>query len=167
MQDRHLLLQGVPGAHSTQKRGGLAIKAIINYSNAHTNKNVTDSELSVCHVHLCTCARARTHKDTHTDRHSRKCLTVALPPQPAPFPSVAARSRRGRTGTRASARPLLVLTPARQRSRRLTKMLEQLAGAGHWRGVAAQDRAARAVAAAVRTSIPNSSSVCLLQVQVL
>jgi hypothetical protein len=42
-------------------------------------------------------------------------------PQPAPFPSVAARSRRGRPGTRASARPLLVLTPARQRSRRLTR----------------------------------------------
>ena len=36
------------------------------------------------------------HTDTNTDRHSRKCLTVALPPIPAPFPSVAARSRRGR-----------------------------------------------------------------------
>jgi len=37
-------------------------------------------------------------------------------------------------------------------------MLEQFAGAGHWRGVAAQERAARAVAAAVRTSIPNIAS---------
>jgi hypothetical protein len=33
-------------------------------------------------THLCTCAGARTHTYTHTDRHSRKCLTVALPPEP-------------------------------------------------------------------------------------
>ena len=37
---------------------------------------------------------------------------------------------------------------------RVLKMLEQLAGAADWRGVAAQERAARAVAAAVRTSMP-------------
>ena len=47
-------------------------------------------------------ARARTH--THT------CLTVALPPQPAPFLSVAARSMRGSpggacAGTRTAAKP--------------------------------------------------------------
>jgi len=35
------------------------------------------------------------------------------------------------------------------------KMLEQLAGAADWRGVSAQERAARAVAAAVRTSMPR------------
>ena len=34
---------------------------------------------------------------------------------------------------------------------RVLKMLKQLAGAADWRGVAAQERAARAVAAAVRT----------------
>jgi hypothetical protein len=68
-------------------------------------------------------ARARTHTQTHTqtDRHSRKCLTVALPPHPAPSPSLAARSRRGRPGTRAIAWLLLVLTPARQRSGRPTR----------------------------------------------
>jgi len=38
------------------------------------------------------------------------------------------------------------------------KMLEQLAGAADWRGVAAQERAARAVAAAVRTSMPGNAS---------
>jgi tetratricopeptide (TPR) repeat protein len=38
------------------------------------------------------------------------------------------------------------------------KMLEQLAGAADWRGVAAQERAARAVAAAVRTSMPDCAS---------
>ena len=75
------LFQGLPGSHTTRKRGGLAG------------------------------ARAR----AHTQRQTRaQVLTVALPPQPAPFQSVAARSRR--EGTRASARPLLVLTPARKRS---------------------------------------------------
>ena len=37
------------------------------------------------------------------------------------------------------------------------KMLEQLAGDADWRGVAAQERAARAVAAAVRTSMPSNA----------
>jgi hypothetical protein len=66
------------------------------------------------------------HRHTQRDRITRKCLTVALPPKPAPFPSV--------------------------------KMLEQLAGAADWRGVAAQERAARAVAAAVRTWMPGYAS---------
>jgi len=38
---------------------------------------------------------------------------------------------------------------------RVLKMLEQLAGAADWRGMAAQERAARTVAAAVRTSMPG------------
>jgi hypothetical protein len=37
---------------------------------------------------------------------------------------------------------------------RVLKILEQLDGAADWRGVAAQERAARAVASAVRTSMP-------------
>ena len=41
---------------------------------------------------------------------------------------------------------------------RVLKMLEQLCGAADWRGVAAQERAARAVAAAVRTSMPGYAS---------
>jgi tetratricopeptide (TPR) repeat protein len=41
---------------------------------------------------------------------------------------------------------------------RVLKMLEQLVGAADWRGVAAQERAARAVAAAVRTSMPSIAS---------
>ncbi|MFN9897722.1 MAG: hypothetical protein ACK55Z_02765, partial [bacterium] len=60
------------------------------------------------------------HRHTERDRITRKFLTVALPPEPAPFPSVAARSKLGRPATRASAWPLLVLTP-RKRSRRLTR----------------------------------------------
>ncbi len=44
---------------------------------------------------------------------------------------------------------------------RVLKMLEQLAGAANWLGVAAQERAARAVAAAVRTWMPGIASfVC-------
>jgi len=42
---------------------------------------------------------------------------------------------------------------------RVLKMLAQLAGAADWRGVAAQERAARAVAAAVRTSMPDCASI--------
>ena len=44
------------------------------------------------------------------------------------------------------------------------KMLEQLAGAADWRGVAAQERAARAVAAGMRTSMPGNASgvYCIL-----
>ena len=38
---------------------------------------------------------------------------------------------------------------------RVLKILEQLAGAADWRGVAAQERAARVVAASVRTSMPR------------
>ena len=41
---------------------------------------------------------------------------------------------------------------------RVLKMLEQLDGAADWRGVAAQERAARAVAAGVRTSMPGVAS---------
>ena len=42
---------------------------------------------------------------------------------------------------------------------RVLKMLEQLAGAADWRGVAAQERAARAVADAVLTSMQDSASL--------
>jgi hypothetical protein len=46
---------------------------------------------------------------------------------------------------------------------RMLKMLEQLAGAADWRGVAAQERAAREVAVAVRASMQgNASFVCCI-----
>jgi tetratricopeptide (TPR) repeat protein len=41
---------------------------------------------------------------------------------------------------------------------RVLELLTQLAGAADWRGVAAQERAARALAAAVRTSMPSNAS---------
>ena len=96
----------------------------------HLGVEVTESSTNKIH-----------HLSTHTTRSN--------PPRSLPNPhlfSVAARSRCGRPGTRANARPQLVLTPARQRSRRLTRcacleILEQLDGAADWRGVAAQERA--------------------------
>jgi len=42
---------------------------------------------------------------------------------------------------------------------RVLEKLKQLDGAADWRGVAAQERAARAVAAAVRTSMPSIASI--------
>ena len=41
---------------------------------------------------------------------------------------------------------------------RVLEILEQLAGAADWRGVAAQEGAARAVAASLRTSMPGCAS---------
>ena len=142
MQGRHLL-QGLPGAHSTQNTGRPCNKGCHQLVKRPNKHDVGD-------VHMCTCACSPAHKHTH--RHTRKCLTVALPPQPAPFPSVTARSRRGRPGTRASASPLLLfLTPARQRSRRLTRCAVPSGKDCQVRGVPAQERAAREVAAAVQT----------------
>ena len=53
-----------------------------------------------------------------------------------------------RAGTRTAAKPTAD-------QMRVLRMLEQLDGAADWRGVTAQERAARAVAAAVRTSRPS------------
>ena len=41
---------------------------------------------------------------------------------------------------------------------RVLEILQQLADAADWRGVAAQERAAKAVAAALRTSMPGVAS---------
>jgi hypothetical protein len=99
----------------------------------------------------------------------RKCLTAALPLQPAPFLSVAARSRRGRPRTRpkaghkgecaaaaqAGARTAAKLTACQMR---VFEILEQLAHASDWRGLVAQQRASRVVAAAKQTSMPGKAA---------
>jgi hypothetical protein len=86
----------------------------------HTNLPLWDSRLGVegrthasTHTRTHACTHARAHAHTHT---RSSALLVRLPP-PTCTLSVAARSRRGRPGTRAIARPLLVLAfaPARQR----------------------------------------------------
>jgi hypothetical protein len=77
---------------------------------------------------MCTCVRAR----THTHRRKRKCPTVAR------------------------WHPTAVKQTADQM--RALEILKQLADAADWRGVAAQERAARAVAATVGTSMPLMAS---------
>ena len=61
-----------------------------------------------------------------------------------------AHEQRAATGTRKAAKPTADQT-------RVLEILEQLVGAADWRGVAAQERAARAVAAAVRTWMPSKA----------
>ena len=96
-------------------------------------------------MRMCTCAyaqaraQARTHRLTHMQMPHRRS-----PSPTAQCLSFAARSRRGRPDTSASARPRRPLAPARQRSRRLTRRegwyTKALADAADWRGMAAQDR---------------------------
>jgi tetratricopeptide (TPR) repeat protein len=111
----------------------------------------------VCDVHMCTCARAHTHtyKHTRTDTRANASLSLSLP-NPHPFLLLLPGHKRectpaARADTRTAAKPTAD-------QMRVLKMLEQLDGAADWRGVAAQERAARAVAAAVRNSMPSKAS---------
>ena len=73
--------------------------------------------MSVTYTYAHALARARTHTQTKTHAQMPHLRSSS-----APFPSVAARPKRGRPGTRASATLLaLALAPARQRSQRLTR----------------------------------------------
>ena len=108
-----------------------------------------------------TCAHARAYKHTHIDTNTRKCLTVALPTRTLSLCCCQIKAWRAghkgecvaaaRAGTRTAAKPTADQI-------RVLDILEQLDGAADWRGVAAQERAARAVAAAVRTSMPGNAS---------
>ena len=85
--------------------------------------------------------------------HTCKCLTVALPSRTRTLSLRCCQIKAGKgecaavahAGTRTAAKPTAD-------QMRVLEILEQLAGAADWRGVAAQERAARAVAAAVLTS---------------
>jgi len=106
----------------------------------------------------CTCAHAHTRAHTLAPhRQTRKCLTVAVHPQPYHFVSVAGNFcqikawKAGHKGECAAA--------AAADHMRVLEMLRQLADdASDWRGVAAQEPAARSVAAAVRTSMPDKAA---------
>ena len=113
MQDSHLLLQGLPGARSTQKTGRPCNKGC---------HRLLKRALSLC------CCQIKAWKAGHKGN----CVAAA---------------RADTTASKPTADQMRVL-----------KMLEQLAGAADWRGVAAQERAARAVAAAMRTSMPDYAS---------
>jgi hypothetical protein len=103
-------------------------------------------------------ARARTHRQTDTQMPHRRS------PSPTRTLSLCcsqtkawkARHKRAcapaaRSGTRTAAKPTADQL-------RVLEILQQLAAAADWRGVAAQERVARAVAAAVRTSMPGYAS---------
>ena len=121
--------------------------------------------MSVCDIHLCTCARARTH--------TRKCITAhkhtqmphrRSPSQTRTLSLCCCQIKAWKAGHKgdkcvAAARDD-TRTAAKQTAdqMRVLKMLEQLDGAADWRGMAAQERAARALAAAVRTSLPSKAS---------
>jgi hypothetical protein len=89
-------------------------------------------------------AHTRATQRSQRDRTTRNA-SLSLPPQPVPFPSVVARSRRGRPGTRASrcARPSTAAaysgtcTAAKQTTdqMRVLEILSQLDVATDWRGV--------------------------------
>jgi hypothetical protein len=98
----------------------------------------------------------------HTYTHTRKCLTVALSPTRS-LSLCSCQTKAWKAGHKGEC-----LATARADTRtaakptadqmRVLKMLEQLDGAADWRGMAAQERAARALAAAVRTSLPSKAS---------
>jgi tetratricopeptide (TPR) repeat protein len=121
---------------------------------------------------MCTCARARTH--TQTDRQTHAQMPHRRSPSPTRTLSLCCcqikawkAGHKGectvaaRADTRTAAKPTAdqmrvfnILT----KSRNNLKILEQLEDAADWRGVVTQERAARAVAAAVRTSMPSTAA---------
>jgi tetratricopeptide (TPR) repeat protein len=122
---------------------------------------------------MCTCARARTHAYTHleTDRQTLAQMPHRRSPSPTrPLSLCCCQIKAWRAGHKGEC----VMAAARADMRTaakptadqmcVLKILEQLAGAADWRGVAAQERAARAVAAAVRTSMPSKAAwvYCIL-----
>ena len=121
------------------------------------------SELSVCDVHLCTCARARTHTYTQTDRHSLAQMPHRRSPSQTRTLSLCCCQikawKAGHKGDCVAAARVDTRTAAKQTAdqMRVLKMLEQLAGAADWLGVAAQERAARAVAVDKRSNARHRS----------
>jgi tetratricopeptide (TPR) repeat protein len=114
-------------------------------------------------------ARARTH--THTQRQTHAQMPHLRSSSPTRTLSLCCcqtkawkaghngqcDTARAGAGTRTAAKPTAY-------QMRVLEILQQLADAADWRGVAAQERAARAVAAALRTSMPGMAAgvYCLL-----
>ena len=109
-----------------------------------------------------TCAHAHARStQTHTESHANASPSLCLP-DPHPFLCCCQTKawKAGHKGECVAAARADTRTAAKPTAEqmRVGKMLLQLAGAADWRGVAAQERAARAVAAAVRTSMPGKAS---------
>ena len=110
---------------------------------------------------MCTCAHAhaRTHTHTRTQTDTRANASPSLSLQTRTLSLCCCQIKAWKAGhkgecvaaARADTRNAAKPTADQMR---VLKMLEELAGAADWRGVSAQERAARAVAAAVRTSMP-------------
>ena len=106
-------------------------------------------------------ANARIQTHTHKHTHSRKCLTVVSPTGTLSLCCCQIKAwKAGHKGQCTGAARADTRTAAKPTAdqMRVLEILEQLDGAADWRGVAAQERAARAVAAAVRTSMPSIAS---------
>jgi tetratricopeptide (TPR) repeat protein len=102
---------------------------------------------------MCTCAGARTQTDTHANASPRSLPNRTMSPVCCQIKAWKAGHKRecaaaAPSGTRTAAKPTAD-------QMRVLVILKQLADAADWRCVAAQERAARAVAAAVRTSMPG------------
>ena len=109
-----------------------------------------------------TCAHAHARAtQTHTESHANASPSLCLP-DPHPFPLLLQTKawKAGHKGECVAAARADTRTAAKPTAdhMRVLETLEQLADAADWRGVAAQEQAAKAVAAAVRTSMPGIAS---------
>jgi len=115
------------------------------------------------HVTLLFHSYTHTGPSQHKLTHSYNALKPsALPPQPGPFLCCCQIKawKAGHKGECAAAARADTRTAAKPTAdqMRVLKILAQLAVAADWRGVAAQERAARAVAAAMRTSMRSKAA---------
>jgi len=107
-----------------------------------------------------TCARARAH--THRQTHAK--MPQCCSPSPTRTLSLcccqikAWKAGHKRECVAVAGADIRTAAKPTADQMRVLKILEQLEDAADWRGVAAQERAAKAVAAAVRTSMPGYAS---------
>ena len=107
--------------------------------------------------------RMRAHSHIHTHRQTLAQMPHRCSPSPTRTLSLCCCQikawKAGHKGDCVAAARADTRTAAKPTAdqMRVVKMLEQLAGAADWRGVAAQGRAARTVAAAVRTFMPAAT----------
>ena len=100
--------------------------------------------------------RTRARTPTQRDRQTHAQMPRRRSPsQTRTLSLCCCQTKAWKAGTRASVWARAAATRASADQMRVLEVLAQLAGAADLRGVSAQERAARAVAAAVRTSMPR------------
>jgi hypothetical protein len=113
-------------------------------------------------TYSCAHAQACAHTHIHTHRHTQ--MPHCQSPSPTRPLSLCCCQikvwKAGHKGECVAAARADTRTAAKQTAgqMRVLEILEQLDGGANWRVVTAQERAARAVAAAVRTSMPGDAS---------